>query len=348
MKKITCEMCGSTDLIKKDGIFECQSCGTKYSVEEAKKMMVEGTVNVQGTVKVDGSQKLDNLYQVARRAKDDNNSENASKYYDMILIEDPNSWEAAFYVVYFKAYSCKIAEITSAAISVNNCLDTVLKLIKDTIEDKEEQRKDVKEIADRTTKIATMLFYGAKNHYNDIDLSIRSNYINEYVNNCVSSVNILYTLGDQIEIIFGNDDKLMKTAVEAWKNGVELHVNISNIYDDLVNSYVEKIKKYDSEYIQPAVKTSSTGGCYVATAVYGSYDCPEVWTLRRFRDYKLAKTWYGRAFIKTYYAISPTIVKLFGETKWFKKLWRGKLDKLVNKLHNEGIKDTPYNDKEWK
>lgn len=26
-------------------------------------------------------------------------------------------------------------------------------------------------------------------------------------------------------------------------------------------------------------------GCYVATCVYGSYDCPEVWTLRRFRDY---------------------------------------------------------------
>ena len=43
------------------------------------------------------------------------------------------------------------------------------------------------------------------------------------------------------------------------------------------------------------------GGCYVATAVYGSYDCPEVWTLRRYRDYSLAETWYGRAFIKLYY-----------------------------------------------
>ena len=32
-----------------------------------------------------------------------------------------------------------------------------------------------------------------------------------------------------------------------------------------------------------------TGGCYVATAVYGSYDCPQVWTLRRYRDDILAK-----------------------------------------------------------
>ena len=45
------------------------------------------------------------------------------------------------------------------------------------------------------------------------------------------------------------------------------------------------------------------GGCYVATAVYGSYDCPQVWTLRRYRDYTLAETWHGRAFIRTYYAI---------------------------------------------
>ena len=51
MKQLTCEMCGSTDLLKQEGVFVCQTCGTKYSVEEAKKMMIEGTVQVEGTVK---------------------------------------------------------------------------------------------------------------------------------------------------------------------------------------------------------------------------------------------------------------------------------------------------------
>ena len=93
MKQLTCEMCGSTDLMKQDGVFVCQSCGTKYSVEEAKKMMVEGTVDVTGsTVKVDTSGELANLYQIARRAKDDNNGENAAKYYDMVFISKP--WNA--------------------------------------------------------------------------------------------------------------------------------------------------------------------------------------------------------------------------------------------------------------
>ena len=87
------------------------------------------------------------------------------------------------------------------------------------------------------------------------------------------------------------------------------------------------------------------GGCYVATAVYGSYDCPEVWTLRRFRDDTLDRTWYGRAFIRTYYAISPTLVRWFGACGWFQRLFRAPLDRLVARLHRRGVQDTPYRDK---
>lgn len=88
---------------------------------------------------------------------------------------------------------------------------------------------------------------------------------------------------------------------------------------------------------------NNSGGCYVATCVYGSYDCPEVWTLRRFRDNILAKNIFGRAFIKSYYAVSPTIVKIFGDTKWFKAMWKRPLDKMVEALKKKGFSDTSYN-----
>ena len=102
MKQLACEMCGATDLIKNDGVFVCQYCGAKYSVEEAKRMMIEGTVNVQGTVKIDTSDEQKNLYELARRAKSNNNSENAKKYYEQIIVKDPNSWEANFYTIYYQ------------------------------------------------------------------------------------------------------------------------------------------------------------------------------------------------------------------------------------------------------
>ncbi len=90
--------------------------------------------------------------------------------------------------------------------------------------------------------------------------------------------------------------------------------------------------------------SKSSGGCYIATCVYGSYDCPEVWTLRRFRDNVLAKTTAGRLFIKTYYACSPTIVRWFGSFRLFNRIFKPMLDSLVKHLNQEGIKDTFYVD----
>lgn len=88
----------------------------------------------------------------------------------------------------------------------------------------------------------------------------------------------------------------------------------------------------------------NSGGCYIATAVYGSYDCPEVWILRRFRDYSIAKSVCGRLFIKLYYTVSPVLVKLFGNTMWFQRFWKEKLDKIVQELKERGYQDTPYCD----
>lgn len=85
-------------------------------------------------------------------------------------------------------------------------------------------------------------------------------------------------------------------------------------------------------------------GCYVATCVYGSYDCPQVWALRRFRDNTLKCTPFGRAFIRTYYAVSPSLVRRFGNCRWFQTMWRGILDRMVAALRKKGVKDTPYKD----
>lgn len=94
MKQLICEMCGSTDLIKQDGVFVCQTCGTKYSVEEARKMMVEGTVEVTGTVKVDNTAAIANYLQMANSALEANNNEEAEEYANKIIELDPQHSEA--------------------------------------------------------------------------------------------------------------------------------------------------------------------------------------------------------------------------------------------------------------
>lgn len=94
--------------------------------------------------------------------------------------------------------------------------------------------------------------------------------------------------------------------------------------------------------------SGSGDGCYIATCVYGSYDCPQVWVLRRFRDFRLAQTRFGRLFIHVYYVVSPKVVALFGDTNVFQRFFRKKLDALVVKLRAEGISDKPYKDINWR
>lgn len=85
-------------------------------------------------------------------------------------------------------------------------------------------------------------------------------------------------------------------------------------------------------------------GCYVATCVYGSYDCPQVWTLRRYRDDVLKNTTAGRCFISLYYAVSPTMVRIFGRNQAVRRMWRTALDRIISRLNADGFSDKPYND----
>lgn len=76
----------------------------------------------------------------------------------------------------------------------------------------------------------------------------------------------------------------------------------------------------------------SNGGCYIATAVYGSYDAPQVRTLRRFRDESLATSAPGRAFVRLYYAVSPSLARRFEPGSVPSRLGRRTLDALVRAL----------------
>ncbi|MDR0911590.1 MAG: TFIIB-type zinc finger domain-containing protein [Methanobrevibacter sp.] len=88
MEKLACEICGSTDIIKEDGLFVCQSCGVKYSIDEVKSLM--------GTVKIDNSSEIQNLKILADRALENQQYDEGYKYYEKILIAETDNYEAIF------------------------------------------------------------------------------------------------------------------------------------------------------------------------------------------------------------------------------------------------------------
>lgn len=109
---------------------------------------------------------------------------------------------------------------------------------------------------------------------------------------------------------------------------------------DSVRNDIEYITNLD---LSNRIHTQNAG-CYIATCVYGSYDCPEVWSLRRYRDFRMKETLLGRAFISAYYCTSPIIVRVCGNNKVFKTVCKHFLDKIVKRLKSKGYGDTRYTD----
>lgn len=338
MKSIVCEMCGSNEILKQDGVYVCQCCGTKYSVEDAKTLMIEGTVDVSGSaVRIDETLAIERLYEAARKAKSANIWESAQNYYTQIFQLDPQSWEAFFFTTYASAMTCTIAQIEDAATRISNLIQPTIELIKDNVA-QDKQKAAYSTIVVDCMSAAELLCTSALNHYRE-----HSNVAGtrgDYCRRVYACWRLLRNLADSLIDLAGKDQvlpiyKRMNTPLFSQFMSVELVDMITNT-----------IKKYEPSYESP-VKGVKTSGCYIATAVYGSYDCQQVWVLRRYRDLILGRTWYGRSFIRTYYAISPRLVAWFGDTVWFKKTWMGILDCIVSNLKTKGIADTPYQDQNW-
>ncbi|MGP1715680.1 MAG: CFI-box-CTERM domain-containing protein [Methylophilus sp.] len=71
--------------------------------------------------------------------------------------------------------------------------------------------------------------------------------------------------------------------------------------------------------------------CFIATCVYGQ-TAPETNLLRAFRDEQLMGSIPGKAFVYTYYVLSPYIVLLIERSTLLRKCAGWVLDRIVGKV----------------
>jgi tetratricopeptide (TPR) repeat protein len=105
----------------------------------------------------------------------------------------------------------------------------------------------------------------------------------------------------------------------------------------------EEARNYlaDTPTGQDGAEGAQKGGCYIATAVYGSHDADEVLILRRYRDEALANSVVGRIFIGVYYAVSPSIAPRFAHWAMLNRIARRILNAFVRRLQSRHDSDGP-------
>jgi hypothetical protein len=117
--------------------------------------------------------------------------------------------------------------------------------------------------------------------------------------------------------INGISDFFNVNAPEKWEIRAEISTSEETDYNLGNNTYVKQIQidphERDPICDKPGggpnwdLSGVGGGGCFIATAGYGSKWHPHVQTLRDFRDHVLMQSAWGREMVKFYYRHSPKI-----------------------------------------
>lgn len=97
-------------------------------------------------------------------------------------------------------------------------------------------------------------------------------------------------------------------------------------------SQLKREIRTNPRYSPPPSRSSRNEGCYIATMIYGDYDDPSVLVLRKYRDNKLSKFFWGRILIKIYYFTSPRAVFYLKNQKRINSVIKRTLDGIVSKV----------------
>ena len=150
-----------------------------------------------------------------------------------------------------------------------------------------------------------------KELYKDVDLFVEANKVVSDTSIYVFSKLLI------LNYFFGRDYK--ESERKEWFENLNYRLRSSSEREKIKQGIYIIEQKYPKLFKELEIKimytellatiNKSTGACYIATAVYGSYDSDEVLVLRRFRDEILKPTKIGRKMVVFYYKYSPYLSK---------------------------------------
>lgn len=252
MKALTCEMCGSANIVKQGDFYVCQSCGTKFAAEKrptaTAPQSVQPPVMPTGSIRIDASGDIERLYEMARLTRRNNGE--FMKLYKEILEKDPNGW-GNWEVLYY-AHWGNFKELSSR-------MPTILGLVKNHVEGAEQQEEILRDLLAGNIQCVASWKMMAEKEMNESLAIFSSNYDKceqaqkKYGNALLNYTNFMYAFGDEMLRLFGKEKS--ELFVESWKTATGLHqLCIGYLFFDnndekkankkVIKEYEKKIEQY--------------------------------------------------------------------------------------------------------
>jgi tetratricopeptide (TPR) repeat protein len=193
---------------------------------------------------------------------------------------------------------------------------------------------------------AKSLLTAANHSMEDGNFEKAVNLFNEILTikpNCHEAWWGLYTCNASFDRYYGYEDKYGNkgpmTKAQIMTNTLQKYAYRAIEYapKDIADNYRSEIKE-SLDYVESVKrgdydkKSNTKTGCYIATVVYESYSCDEVFALRKFRDEYLAKYPAGRWFIQFYYMVSPYLASKISHSLNAKKAIKKLLAMVIKRI----------------
>lgn len=187
---------------------------------------------------------------LARRAREENNTEDAKKYYDMVRTENPDNTEARFFYSYYRLWDGTKGEAYGKFIDFLNVVIPVVKSVAGSDASDEEKEKLVEDMYSSVQGLTMSV----RSIQIDLFNAGKDQIYNKQKNSCEKNgTEMLYKFGDALETNFAGNTKILAVAVNAWKKAVSQQQQFPycGLDKTLPEKYLPKIQKVDPSFTLP-------------------------------------------------------------------------------------------------